>query len=177
MTAIKGARAAITAAMSTAVLALCCVPPAGAAPSDEPSPPPPPPTTGLIPPLASIGTVLGQTDSAPAGPLGMPDLAAYAPGLLLAQSPDPSVPGQPGPLALPELSAFNPEFLVGQNLAPAAPGEGQPAPGIGPDADDTGTGRVAFLRRIHQMYEAGLLRGALLGQVPPGTVPEPADND
>jgi hypothetical protein len=32
--------------------------------------------------------------------------------------------------------------------------------------DDPGTGRIAFLRRLHEMYQNDALTGALLGQVP-----------
>ena len=65
------------------------------------------------------------------------------------------------------LSAFNPEYLLGQNLTPAAPGDGTTAPGLGPDQDSPGTGRIAFLRRLYEMYDAGALKGSLLGQQPP----------
>jgi hypothetical protein len=51
------------------------------------------------------------------------------------------------------------------------------APGLGPMPDDPGTGRIAFLRRLHEMYQGGALTGALLGQVPPderdGVLPAP----
>lgn len=147
------------------VAGLCCAATAVAAPPDEqqgePVPTPPP---GLI---ANIGGVLAQSGDAPTGPLGLPDLSAYAPALVLAQNPLPLAPGDPAVPTLPSLSAFNPEYLIGQNAVPAAPGEGVPAAGIGPSAEDPGTGRVAFLRRLHEMYEAGLLDGALLGQQSP----------
>ena len=157
-----------TALAAWAVVGLCCAATAGAAPPDEqlaePVPAPPP---GLI---ANIGSVLAQSGAAPTGPLGLPDLSAYAPALVLAQNQVPLPPGEPAAPAVPSLSAFTPEYLVGQNTVPAAPGEGVPAAGIGPSAEDPGTGRVAFLRRLHEMYEAGLLDGALLGQ----RSPEPA---
>jgi len=158
--------------------------PAVAAPVDEqptdPSPPPAAPT-GFIPPVASIGNILGQRGSDPAGPLGIPDLSAYAPNLVLGQNPVPAAPGTADPAVIPNLSAFNADYLLGQNLAPAAPGLGAPAPGIGPNKDNPGTGRIAFLRRLNEMYQAGGLKGAFLGQLPkdqlgeplPGTAPGP----
>lgn len=114
-----------------------------------------------------MGTLLGQTDSPPAGPFGLPDLSTLGPGLLLAQNTTPAVPDQPVRAALPVLSAFNPDYLIPLNLAPAAPGAGELAPGLGPDADSPSTGRIAFLRRLHEMYAAGQLEGALLGQRAP----------
>lgn len=163
--------------------------PATAAPTDEPPPDPAsepapavaPASTGLIPPIASIGNVLAQNGSTPAGPLGLPDLSAYGPSLVLGQNPVPAAPGATEAALVPNLSAFNAGYLLPQNLTPAAPGQGEPAPGIGPDQDSPGTGRIAFLRRLHEMYGAGALTGALLGQVPkeqlgeplPGTAPGP----
>jgi hypothetical protein len=158
-------RVGSTALAAWTAVGLCCAAPAVAAPPDEqagePVPAPPP---GLI---ANIGGVLAQSGTTPTGPLGLPDLSAYAPALVLAQNPLPLAPGDPAAPTLPSLSAFNPEYLIGQNAMPAAPGEGVPAAGIGPSAEDPGTGRVAFLRRLHEMYEAGLLDGALLGQQSP----------
>ncbi len=152
--------------------------PAGATPPEEPSPVPAPITPSPVPPppreglLAGIGTVLGQTGSAPSGPLGLPDLSALGPALLLAQNPMPAEPGLPAPAAVPNLSAFDPGYLVPLNTDPAAPGEGVAAPGLGPDADSPGTGRLAFLQRLREMYAAGQLQGALLGQRPPGEAPD-----
>lgn len=147
---------------------LVCAAPAAA--TDEPPPadplPAPPVTTVPVPPLAGIGSALSQAGSAPAGPFGLPDLSGYETNLILGQNPVPAAPGTPAPAALPSLSAFNPEYLLAQNQAPAAPGEGVIAPGIGPMPDDPGTGRIAFLRRLHEMYQNDALTGALLGQVP-----------
>lgn len=42
-----------------------------------------------------------------------------------------------------------------------------PAPGLAPNEDIAGTGRIALLRRIYEMYQAGDLRSGLLGQIPP----------
>lgn len=166
---------AVRAGATLIGLAVLYPPAATAAPVDEPAPtlpaPPPAPATGLIPPLSAIGNVLAQSGSVPAGPLGLPDLSTYAPALLLAQNPVPLAPGDSGALALPSFSAFTPDYLVGQNDEPAAPGAGTPAPGIGPTAEDPGTGRLAFLRRLHEMYEAGLLQGSLLGQRPADSAP------
>ena len=58
----------------------------------DPSIPPAPPV-GFIPPNATIGSVLAQAGAPSAGPLGLPDLSGYAPGLLLGQNPVPSAPG------------------------------------------------------------------------------------
>jgi hypothetical protein len=157
--------------------------PAIAAPTDEPPPDPAsaPAQTGLIPPIASIGNVLAQNGITPAGPLGLPDLSAYAPSLVLGQNPIPATPSSPDQAVIPNLNALNAAYLLPQNLTPAAPGQGEPAPGIGPDQDSPGTGRIAFLRRLHEMYQAGGLTGAFLGQLPkdqlgeplPGTAPGP----
>lgn len=151
--------------VAVAAAALLCAAPAQAGP-EEPSPspappPPPPPPAEFIPQTSGIGNALGQSGSQPGGLLGLPDLSAYGPNLLLAQNPDPAAPGAP---VIPSLSAFDPEYLLAQNAAPAAPGDGTPAPGLAPDGDIPGTGRIAFLRRIYEMYEAGSLKGALLGQ-------------
>jgi len=146
----------------------------------DPADPPPPPV-GFIPPKATIGSVLAQDGAPSVGPLGMPDLSGYAPGILLGQNAVPSAPGAQGPVATPDLHAFNNQYLVPQNVAPAAPGQGVTDAGIGPSADAPGTGRLAFLGRLHEMYQDGALDGALLGQVPyeqlgeplPGTAPGP----
>jgi hypothetical protein len=132
-------------------------------PTADPAPVPTP--QGLVPPLAGIGTALAQAGSAPTGPFGLPDLSGYETNLILGQNPVPAAPGTPDPAALPSLSAFNPEYLLAQNQAPSAPGEGVLAPSLGPMPDDPGTGRIAFLRRLHEMYQGGALTGSLLGQV------------
>ena len=150
------------------------------APLADPTPAPPAPT-GLVPPIASIGNVLAQSGSNAAGPLGLPDLSAYSSNLVLGQNTAPSAPGAAGPAAVPNLSAFNAGYLLPQNLTPAAPGQGALAPGIGPDQDNPSSGRIACLRRLHEMYQAGELKGAFLGQLPkeqlgeplPGTAPGP----
>ena len=137
--------------------------PAPPAPGIDPAPPAP---TGLIPPISTIGGLLGQTGIEPAGPLGLPDLATYGNALVLGQNVVPSVPGTAEQAVTPSLEVFTDEYLVPLNLVPAAPGEGSPAPGIGPNADIPGAGRIAMLRRLHEMYQAGNLTGALLGQLP-----------
>ena len=133
------------------------------APGIDPAPPAP---MGLIPPISTIGGLLGQTGIEPAGPLGLPDLATYGNALVLGQNLVPSVPGTAEQAVTPSLEVFTDEYLVPLNLVPAAPGEGSPAPGIGPNADIPGAGRIAMLRRLHEMYQAGNLTGALLGQLP-----------
>jgi hypothetical protein len=158
--------------LAAAVAALACVAilttgPAAAEPPPGPVEPLPPGPVGLIPPIASIGSVLAQTGSESAGPFGLPDLSAWAPSLLLGQNPVPAPPGrQPGPAGIPGLSAFDPRYLLPLNEAPAAPGEGSLSAGIAPATDDPGTGRIAFLRRLYEMYRAGDLTGAMLGQLP-----------
>lgn len=141
-----------------------------AAADEIPAPPPEPapaPGQSIIPPGGlSLGTILAQTGSAPTGPLGLPDMSAYGANVLLGQNVTPAAPGSDTPAGIYPLNAFRPEYLVPLNETPAAPGEGVPAPGIGPDADSPGTGRIAFLRRLHEMYQAGELTGALLGQKP-----------
>ena len=164
------------------VVALTYAAPAVADPPLDPAPVDPvPPPAGYVPPLSGIGSALAQSDSTALGPLGLPDLAAYTPGLLLGQNAVPSAPGAPATVAAPDLRAFNGEYLLPQNVTPAAPGQGVAADGFGPTPHDPGTGRLAFLRRLHEMYQGGGLAGAFLGQVPaeqlgdplPGTAPAP----
>ncbi len=175
--------AVVVAGLSSAVAALVWSP---AAFADPPAPDPAtvapvPPAAGYVPPPSGIGSALAQSDSTAAGPLGLPDLAGYAPGVLLGQNAAPSAPGAPAAVTAPDLRAFNGDYLLPQNVAPAAPGQGVPADGFGPTPQDPGTGRIAFLRRLHGMYQDGGLTGALLGQVPdeqlgeplPGTAPAP----
>jgi len=158
-------------------MVVACVCAGAATPAHAEPPPADPAPPGLIPPPSLIGDALAQTGSPPAGPFGLPDLSAHAPGLLLGQNPVPQPPGAPGPAAIPTLNAFSPEYLVPQNVAPAGPGQGAPAPGIGPNPEDPGLGRIAFLQRLREMYQAGDLRGALLGQAPPDQVlPAPPDS-
>lgn len=132
-------------------------------PAVVPPPPPPPPPAGLIGP---VGSVLGQTGSQSAGLFGLPDLSNHATSLILGQTAVPALPGTPA-AAVPDLRAFTPDYLLPLNQDPAAPGQGTPVPGIAPNEDIAGTGRIALLRRLYEMYQAGDLRGGLLGQVPP----------
>jgi hypothetical protein len=148
---------------SLAVAALACAAPVMADPAQPPPAPAPPAPAELIP---AIGNVLAQAGDKPTGPLGLPDLSAYGTNLLLGQTAQPALPGAPA-AAVPDLNAFNPEYLLSQNAVPAAPGEGTPAAGLAPNDDIDGTGRIAFLRRIYEMYQAGGLKGAFLGQQPP----------
>ena len=60
-------------------------------PPADPATPPPAPSIG--PPLTDLGNVLAQNGSAPIGPLGLPDLSAYGPQLLLGQNAAPAAPG------------------------------------------------------------------------------------
>lgn len=153
------------ATVVTGTAALVFASPAAA---DDTAPPPPPPTgQTIIPPGGlSLGSLLAQTGSTPTGPAGLPDMSAYGANLLLGQNLTPAAPGSDTPAGIYPLNAFRSEYLVPLNMTPAAPGQGVPAPGIGPDADNPGTGRIAFLKRLHEMYGAGELKGALLGQKP-----------
>ncbi|WP_431231037.1 hypothetical protein ACQ856_15305 [Mycolicibacterium psychrotolerans] len=155
-----------TLAFAAATCAALIGSPTAAADPDPGAPAP-------LPPNASVGSVLAQSGEPAAGPLGLPDLSAYAPGLLLGQNPVPSAPGAPNAAAPPDLHALNNQYLLPQNVAPAAPGQGEPDIGIGPSADQPGTGRLAFLHRLHAMYSEGALDGALLGQVPDEQLGEP----
>jgi len=157
---------AVRSASLLAVGILASAAPAAATPEVSPTEPAPAPPATTAPAPSGIGNPLAQAGSAPAGPFGLPDLAGYAPNLILGQNPVPAAPGAPDQPALPNLSAFNPEYLLAQNEDPAQPGQGEPAPGLGPTPDDPGTGRIAFLRRLHEMYQSGTLDGALLGQTP-----------
>ena len=154
------------AAMAVIVTALVPVAPAAADPGPPPTEPVPAPAE-FIPQQAGIGNPLAQSGNQTAGLLGLPDLSGYGPNLLLGQSTTPTAPASPAAAVVPNLNAFNPQYLLGQNVTPAAPGEGSPAPGLGPDQDSPGTGRIAFLRRLYEMYQAGGLKGSLLGQQSP----------
>ena len=103
--------------------------PAPPAPGIDPAPPAP---MGLIPPISTIGGLLGQTGIEPAGPLGLPDLATYGNALVLGQNLVPSIPGTAEQAVTPSLEVFTDEYLVPLNLVPAAPGEGSPAPASAP---------------------------------------------
>lgn len=147
---------------------------AGPAHADDTAPPTPttvaaatPTTVAAAPAPNGIGNPLAQSGDAPTGLFGLPDLSAAAPGLLLGQNPVPSAPGAADPAKLPSFAAFDPNYLLPQYVDPALPGQGTLAPGIGPTPEDPGTGRIAFLRRLHEMYGEGELRGALLGQQSP----------
>ena len=142
--------------------------PAFPAHADDTTPSPTPsPTVVPAPPPNGIGNPLAQSGDAPTGPFGLPDLSAAATGLLLGQNPVPAAPGSTEAAKLPAFVAFDPNYLLPQYVDPALPGQGTLAPGIGPTPDDPSTGRIAFLRRLHEMYGTGELRGALLGQQSP----------
>lgn len=158
----------LTTATALVCIGLFPVAPATADPEPPPpSEPVPAPPAEFIPQQTGIGNPLAQSGSQPSGPLGLPDLSASGPNLLLGQDTVPTAPGDPATAVVPNLNAFNPQYLLGQNVTPAAPGQGTPAPGLGPDQDIPGTGRIAFLRRLYEMYQAGALKGSLLGQQSP----------
>jgi hypothetical protein len=162
----------LRAALGLVGIALASIAPATADPGSPPHPPGPTPPVPVTPPEfvpqpSGIGNPLAQSGSHPAGILGLPDLSGYGPNVLLGQKPAPTAPGDPAAAVVPDLSALNPQYLLGQNVNPAAPGGGTPAPGLGPDPDIPGTGRIAFLHRLYEMYQFGALKGSLLGQQSP----------
>lgn len=158
------------ASLAALVMAVYFGAPAAADPPPDQPAADPAPAQGVTSALTSIGSILGQRDTQAAGPLGIPNMSGAA--LLLAQNAMPAVPGVTETPVFPNLSAFNTGYLLPQNLTPAAPGQGIEAPGMGPDSDIPGTGRIAFLRRLHEMYQDGALKGAFLGQNPKDEVPE-----
>ena len=164
----------LTAAIGFTVTALMPIAPAAAdpAPPTEPAPPAP---AEFIPQQSSIRNPLAQSGDQPTGPLGLPDLSALGPNILLGQTVAPA--GSPPGTVVPSLNPYNLQYLLGQNVIPAAPGEGTPAPGLAPDQDIPGTGRIAFLRRIYGMYQAGDLKGSLLGQQSPEEFAQQAAED
>jgi hypothetical protein len=159
-------------AMPLIVTALLAAAPALA----DPAPPPPDPVPAPAPPGAAefvpqqtgIGNPLAQSGSQPAGLFGMPDLSGLGANLLLGQNAAPAAPGDPAAApVVPTLNTLNPEYLLAQNMDPAVPGGGTPAPGLAPNEDIPGTGRISFLHRIYEMYQGGGLKGSLLGQQSP----------
>ena len=162
----------MSAAVAAIVTALVPAAPALADPGQPPTEPVPAPAAAaapaeFVPQQAGIGNPLAQSGSQSAGVLGLPDLSGYGPNLLLGQMTAAAAPGDPAAPVVPNLNAFNPQYLLGQNVTPAAPGDGSAATGLGPDQDSPGTGRIAFLRRLYEMYQAGGLKGSLLGQQSP----------
>ena len=156
---------ALPAALVVLAAALCAVPAhADDAPPTTTVAPAPAPTVAAAPAPNGIGNPLAQSGDAPTGPFGLPDLSAAATGVLLGQNPAPAAPDATAPAKIPSLAAFDPHYLLPQYVDPAPPGQGELAAGIGPTPDDPSTGRIAFLRRLHEMYAEGELRGALLGQ-------------
>ena len=156
-------------ALPVALLVLVAALPAFPAHADDTVSAPAVPSTTVAPapPPNGIRNPLAQSDDAPTGPFGLPDLSAVAPGVLLGQNAVPAAPGDAASAKLPPFLAFDPNYLLPQYTDPALPGQGVLAPGIGPTPEDPSSGRIAFLRRLHEMYAAGELRGALLGQQSP----------
>ena len=92
--------------------------------------------------------------------------------LLLGQTTDPVAPGvDPG--TPPALSAWNNAYLLPQKVEPAAPGEGTIV-NVVPGEENGEVSRLEYLKRLHASYQDGALRGALLGQLPLGEMPNPA---
>lgn len=150
---------------------------AGPAAADDTAPPPaplpaeaaPPTQQTIVPPdfMTSLGNVLGQRGSEKAGVLGLPDISSHGGDFLLAQNQAPAAPGAGALAGTYPFNAWESSYLLPQTETPSLPGQGTLAPGIGPTADNPGNGRIAFLRRLHQMYAAGELKGAGLGQMSP----------
>lgn len=173
------------AVLAALAAALVLAAPATADPTVEQPPEQPIADVGQGPlaTLSAIGDILGQRGSTPSGPLGLPDMSANGVTMLLGQNVVPTAAGAVDPAAgpsvtgpnvtVPNLSALNGDYLLPQNLTPAVPGQGTAAPGIGPDQDSPGTGRISFLRRLHEMYAAGELKGAFLGQLPKDELGQP----
>ncbi|HPX36885.1 MAG TPA: hypothetical protein PLH92_06050 [Mycobacterium sp.] len=163
--------------------ALLSVGPAGMSAADDTVPPAPLPAEAAAPPqriippdiVPALGNVLAQSGSEKAGLFGLPDISAHGGDLLLAQNTAPAAPGGGQVAGIYPLDAFQSNYLLPQYETPAVLGQGTPAPGIGPDADIPGTGRIAFLRRLHEMYAAGDLKGSLLGQMPASAWDPPAE--
>ena len=174
-------KAALVGALTLGTAVYWSVPAVADAPPADPTTAPPAPPIGLTPPPAAVGNVLAQNGSEPAGPLGLPDLSAHSLELLLGQNAAPAPPGTDVPVLAPDLRAFNNQYLLPQNVTPAAPGQSDPDVGIGSDDSNAVAGRLDLLKRLHAMYQAGDLDGALLGQRPaeqlgeplPGTAPGP----
>lgn len=85
-------------------------------------------------------------------------------GYLLEQHAVPSAPGGLSGVP-PDLSGVTNGNLLPQNIEPSAPGQGQifgVAPGT--EKDVLSTGELA--KQLWDLYRAGYLRGALLGQTP-----------
>lgn len=144
------------------VAALGFSPCSAADPVAEPAPVDPPAPASIAPTSIAPASILGI--------LGLPDLSpAYGPNILLGQNVVPSAPGVPVPVIAPNLSAFNDPYLLQQNTSPAAPGQGVDAPGL--DQLEATSGRLDYLRELYGMYQDGALKGALLGQMPPGELP------
>lgn len=155
--------------------ALLSIGPAAMAVADDTAAPPAPlpaeaaaPAQKIIPTELgpALGNALAQSGSDKVGLFGLPDISAHGGDLLLAQNTAPAAPGGGQVAGIYPLDAFQSNYLLPQYETPSVPGQGTLAPGIGPDADSPGTGRIAFLRRLHEMYAAGELKGSLLGQMP-----------
>lgn len=133
--------------------ALLSVGPAGMSAADDTVPPAPLPAEAaaplqrIIPPdiVPALGNVLAQSGSEKAGLFGLPDISAHGGDLLLAQNTAPAAPGGGQVAGIYPLDAFQSNYLLPQYRDTVVLGQGTLAPGIGPDADIPGTGRIAFL--------------------------------
>jgi hypothetical protein len=160
---IVRARAAAAGVAGVAVIAAIVAPSAAAdadpsaAPTSDAPAPAPPGTTVLD--MVAQARAINATD----------------PTVLLGQRPDAANPDAPplGPLNLNPLNNAN---LLPQNLIPSAPGEGTMV-GVPRGQESENTTFRGLLSRLSDMFHAGDLAGAGLGQRPPSelTGPPPAD--
>lgn len=158
---------------------------AGPAAADDAVAPPAPLPAEAAPPSqqriiptdlgSALGNALAQSGSEKVGLFGLPDISAHGGDLLLAQNAAPAAPGAGQLAGIYPMDAFQSNYLLPQYETPSVPGQGTLAPGIGPDEDSPGTGRIAFLKRLHEMYAAGELKGSLLGQMPLSAWDPPAE--
>jgi hypothetical protein len=136
-------------------------------------------------PLGQEGlNVLAQNgqDSAGPGSLGAPPISGLDQSTVLAQNPLPTAPG-PNPGVVPDLNPFNNAYGIGQCDVPSAPGKCDQF-GVAPGDENADITRRRWFGRYIDMYRAGMLKGALLGQMPqeqlgealPGTAPPPGTN-
>jgi len=135
----------------------------------DPAVPLPPPAQA--PPPPPLRQPLAQNGQPGGGPAGMPNMGALVPDLLLSQNATPAAPGD-APAAPPPLDAMNNNYLLPQNAAPAAPGQGEVS-GLAPGAENSDASGIEYLKRLHEAYQQGGLRGIMLGQMPNGHQGEP----
>jgi|KBSSwiStaDraftv2_1062776.scaffolds.fasta_scaffold12233_2 hypothetical protein len=153
-------------AIGTASLAAADPPPPPEVPIDAPPAPEPMSYRDAL----RAGPLAQSNDTSP-GIAGLPDLSALGDQLLLGQTSVPALPGA-GPAGIPIPNALNNSYLLPQNVKPAAPGDGQIF-GVEPGQENADIKRRDYLHRLYEMYQAGGLEGALLGQRPRDQLDQP----